>query len=155
MANTYSQLYVHFIFGVRGKGVLIPAEHKEEIHKYICGIVKNRKSHVYAINSMPDHMHILVSLKPDIAPSVLMRDVKAISSKFINEHKWTPKEFQWQTGFAAISHAHSQLDTVIRYIENQEEHHRKKTWKEEYIEILEKCGIPFDLKYLFDDDDEV
>ena len=154
MANTYSQLYVHFIFGVSGKKALIPSAHKDEIHKYICGIINNRKCHVYAINSMPDHTHILVSMKPDIAPSTLMRDVKAISSKFINEKKWAPIEFRWQTGFAAISHTHSQLSAVIRYIENQEEHHRKKSWKEEYVEILKKFGSEYDPKYLFDREDE-
>ncbi len=154
MANTYSQLYVHFIFGVRGRRALIPSAHKEEIHKYICGVITNRKCHVYAINSIPDHMHIVVSMKPDVSPSILMRDVKAISSKWINENKWVPMTFRWQTGFAAISHSHAQLPTVIRYVERQEEHHQKKDWKAEYRAILDRYGIAYDPKYLFDDDDD-
>jgi REP element-mobilizing transposase RayT len=149
MANTYTQIYIHIVFAVQGRQNLIRKEHKEELHKYITGIVTNKEQKLIAINSMPDHIHILLGLKPDKAISDLVRDIKANSSGFINEKKWMKGKFHWQEGFGAFSYSHSQLTSVINYIRNQEKHHSKKSFKREYLEMLEKFNIEYNNKYLF------
>ena len=150
MANTYSQIYIQIVFAVQGRQNLIAKEHREELHKYITGIVRNRDQKMLSIFSMPDHTHLLVGLKPSIAISDLVRDVKADSSNFINEKKWLRGKFNWQEGFGAFSYSRSQLDDVIKYILNQEKHHKKKTFREEYIGFLKKFEIDYDEKYLFE-----
>ncbi|TLD41745.1 MAG: putative transposase [Candidatus Jettenia ecosi] len=149
MANTYTQIYIHIVFSVQGRLNLIKGEWKDELYKYITGIIKGQEQKLYIINGMPDHTHILLSLKPHIAISDLIRDIKANSSRFINEKSWTRGKFQWQEGFGAFSYGRSQLEDVVEYIKNQEEHHRKKTFKEEYLEFLKKFQVPYDEKYLF------
>jgi len=149
MANTYSQLYIHIVFAVKGRQNLISANWKDEIYKYITGIVTNKGQKLIAINGMPDHIHILIGLKPDMSISDLVRDIKSNSSKFINDKKWINGKFEWQTGFGAFSYSHSQLTNVIHYIERQEEHHKTKTFKEEYIEFLNLFNIEFKDEYLF------
>ncbi|MGH7596056.1 MAG: IS200/IS605 family transposase [bacterium] len=149
MANTYTQIYIHVVFAVQGRQNLIPKEHKEELHKYITGIVQNKKQKLIAINSMPDHIHIFIGMKPSIALSDLVRDIKNNSSNFINEKKWIRGKFSWQEGFGAFSYGHSQIDVVVKYIQNQEEHHTKKTFKEEYLEMLKKFDVEYDERYLF------
>ena len=139
MANTYSQIYIHVVFAVEGRRNLIPKQHRETLHKYITGIVQNRKQKMLSIFCMPDHSHILVGMKPSISISNLTRDIKAGSSKFINDNK----------GFGAFSYSRSQIDNVIKYILNQEIHHKRKTFKEEYIELLKKFEIEYEDKYLF------
>ena len=151
MANIYSQLYVQIVFAVKGRQNLISTKWKDEIYKYITGIITNQKQKLIVINGMPDHIHILVGIKPDISISNLVRDIKTNSSKFINEQKWINGKFEWQTGFGAFSYSHSQLTNVIKYIENQEEHHKAKTFKEEYIAFLKLFNIDFKNEYLFDD----
>ncbi len=151
MPNTYTQIYIHIIFAVRGRDSMIKPEHKEEIHKYITGIIQKRDSKLIAINSMPDHVHILIGYDPKMALSDLVRDIKRNSSVFINEKKWLKAKFYWQEGFGAFSYSRSQLDSVIKYIENQEEHHAKKNFKEEYIEMLEKFKVVYDPKYVFEE----
>jgi len=150
MANTYTQIYIHIVFSVQGRQSLIKKEWKERLHKYITGIVKNEKQKLIVINSMPDHIHMLIGMKPDIALSGLIRDVKSNSSKFINEEHLTRGRFNWQEGFGAFSYSHSQLDTVIRYIQNQERHHERKTFRQEYLEILKKFAVDYDDKYVFE-----
>ena len=150
MANTYSQIYIQIVFAVKGRQNLIAAEHREELHKYITGIVRNRDQKLLSIFSMPDHTHLFVGLKPSIAISDLVRDVKADSSNFINEKNWVRGKFRWQEGFGAFSYSRSHLDNVIKYILNQEEHHRKRTFGEEYIGFLKKFEVNYDEKYLFD-----
>lgn len=150
MANTYTQIYIQIVFAVYGRESLINREHKEELHKYITGIVTNKNQKLIAINSMPDHSHILIGLKPDMALSDLVRDIKASSSKFINESGWLRGRFNWQEGFGAFSYSHSQLGAVIRYIQTQEEHHRKRSFKDEYLKLLRKFDVAFDEKYVFD-----
>ena len=150
MANTYSQIYIQIVFTVKGRQNLITREHREELHKYITGIVRNRDQKMLSIFSMPDHTHLLVGLKPSIAVSDLVRDVKADSSNFINEKKWLRGKFNWQEGFGAFSYSRSQLDNVIKYILNQEKHHKKKTFREEYVGFLKKFEIDYDEKYLFE-----
>ena len=153
MADTYTQLYIHLIFAVKGRQSLIPKPHKDELHKYITGIIDGKNQTVIQINSMPDHIHILVGITPDIAISDLVRDIKANSSKFINRKRWVMGRFEWQTGFAAFSYAHSQLDTVARYIKNQEEHHSRQTFREEYLAFLKRFNVSYNPKYVFDSDD--
>ena len=154
MANTYTQIYIQVVFAVEWRQSLIKEENKEEIHKYITGIVRNDGQKLIEINSMPDHTHILIGLKPDMALSDLVRDIKANSSKFINEQGWVRGRFNWQEGFGAFSYSNSQLDSVIRYIRNQETHHSRRTFKNEYMEMLRKFDVAVDTKYVFDFPDE-
>lgn len=151
MANTYSQLYIQIVFAVKGRQNLISINWKDEIYKYITGIITNQKQKLIAINGMPDHIHILVGIKPDVSLSNLVRDIKSNSSKFINEKKWINGKFEWQTGFGAFSYSHSQLVNVVKYIENQEIHHKKKTFREEYILFLKLFDIDFKDEYIFAD----
>ncbi|HEY1196625.1 IS200/IS605 family transposase [Flavobacterium sp.] len=151
MANTYSQLYIQLVFAVKGRQNLISTKWKDEIYKYITGIITNQKQKLIVINGMPDHIHILVGIKPDISISDLVRDIKTNSSKFINEQKWINGKFEWQNGFGAFSYGHSQLGNVIKYIENQEEHHKTRTFKEEYIKFLKLFNIDFKNEYLFEE----
>jgi putative transposase len=150
MANTYTQMYIQIVFAVKRRQNLIQKKWKDELHKYICGIVNGKGQKVYAIGGVEDHIHILVSIKPNIAISDLVRDIKANSSKWINENEFVRGKFQWQEGFGAFSYAQSQLDTVIAYINNQEKHHEKRTFKDEYMEQLQKFEIEFDENYLFE-----
>lgn len=150
MANTYTQIYIHVVFAVQGRQNLIKKEHKEELHKYITGIIRNKNQKLIAISSMLDHVHTLIGLKPDIALSDLVRDIKANSSRFINERKFVRGKFNWQEGFGAFSYSHSQLNGIIDYIENQEKHHSRKSFREEYLEFLKKFNVEYDPKYVFD-----
>lgn len=151
MANTYTQIYLHVIFAVKGRDNLISSTWKEELYKYITGIVTNKNQKLIAINGMPNHVHLLVGLKPDIALSDLIRDVKANASKFINDKQWVMGKFEWQPGFGGFSYSHSQLDVVINYIRNQEEHHKTKSFREEYIEFMKRYAIDYKTEYLFED----
>jgi putative transposase len=150
MPNTYSQMYAQIVFTVQGKQNLIHSRHREELHKYIAGIIKNREQKLLSIFCMPDHVHILVGFKPSIPISDLVRDIKAVSSKFINDNKWIKGKFNWQEGFGSFTYSRSQIDTVIKYILNQQEHHKKKTFKEEYLDFLRKFEIDYNEQYLFE-----
>ena len=150
MPNTYSQIYIQIVFAVKGRQNLIAKENREELHKFITGIISNREQKLFAIFAMPDHVHILVNMKPNISVSDLVRDIKAGSSKFINDNKWVQQKFNWQEGYGAFSYSKSSVDNVVKYILNQEEHHNKKTFKEEYLDFLEKFEIEYDPKYLFE-----
>lgn len=150
MANTYTQLYIQLVFVVKHRQNLISKHNREELQKYISGIVQNRGHKLLAIFCMPDHTHLLVGLKPSQSISDLARDIKSSSSNFINEKRWIQGVFSWQVGFGAFSYAHSQIGNVIRYIENQEEHHREKTFKAEHFEFLNDFKVEYDEKYLFE-----
>ena len=149
MANTYTQIYLHVIFAVEGRQNLIEPQHNDELQKYITGIVSAQRHKLIVINNMPDHLHLLVGLRPDAALSDLVRDVKAGSSKFISEKRWVKGRFSWQEGFGAFSYSRSQLGAVIRYIENQQKHHAKKSFRDEYVELLERFGVEYDGRYIF------
>jgi len=151
MSNTYTQLYVHVVFSVKGRQSQIKTGNKEELHKYITGIVQKRNSKMMAINSMPDHIHIFLGLKPNISVAEIVRDIKHSSSNFINEKKWLFGRFFWQEGYGAFTYSESQTENVVNYILNQEVHHRKKTFKEEYLELLKLFNIEYDEKYVIDD----
>ena len=148
MANTYSQLYVHIIFSVKNREPLIKDSFRNELFSYIGGIIKNKNQKPLAINGTENHIHLLVGIKPDISLSDLVREIKSNSSKFINEQKYLGTKFNWQEGFGAFSYSHSQLTTVIKYINNQLEHHKKKTFADEYKGFLKKFNIEYDEKYV-------
>ena len=151
MANTYTQLHIHFVFAVKyRKGVIQPAW-EERIHKYITGIVQNNGHKMLAINSAFDHLHLFAGLNPKQSISDLMRLVKGDSSEFINLHKLTPADFQWQSGYGAFSNSHSQIDAVVKYILHQKEHHCNKTFRAEYLGMLNDYGINYEEKYIFHD----
>lgn len=150
MANTYSQIYIQVVFAVYGRENLIKYEWKDELYKYITGIVKNTKQKLITINGVSDHVHILLGIRPNCELSHLVQEIKANSSGFINDKKFVRGHFNWQEGFGAFSYGHSQLDTVIKYIQRQEEHHKKKSFKDEYLKLLNKFQVDFDDRYLFD-----
>ncbi|HNR74042.1 MAG TPA: IS200/IS605 family transposase [Cyclobacteriaceae bacterium] len=149
MANTYTQLYFHVVFAVKGRANLVSSTWREQLYKYITGIITNKNQKLIIINGMPDHVHLLIGMKPDAKLSDLVRDIKANSSKFINEQKFVRSKFEWQTGFGAFTLGHSQLDTIVAYIKNQEEHHKKKSFREEYLDFLERYEIDFKPEYIF------
>ena len=150
MPNTYSQIYLQIVFAVKHRQSLIPKEHKEELHKYITGIVQNRKAKMIAVHCMPDHTHLFVGFKPVMPISDFVKEVKVASNEFINDKPWMKQKFNWQEGYGVFSYGHSQIDAVAKYVLNQEAHHQTKTFREEYLEFLEKFVIPYDEKYLFE-----
>jgi putative transposase len=149
MANTYTQIYIQVVFAVEGRQSLLDPDHNFELQKYITGIVSGQKQKLIAINNMPDHVHLLIGLRPDLSLSELIRDVKAGSSKFIHGKRWVAGRFSWQEGFGAFSYSRSQLGTVIRYIENQQRHHARKSFHQEYIELLKRFDVEYDPRYIF------
>ncbi|HEV7347831.1 IS200/IS605 family transposase [Telluribacter sp.] len=150
MANTYSQLYIQIVFAVKGRVSLVRATEREALEKYICGIVEGVGQKVMVIYCMPDHTHLFLSLKPDARLSDVIRDVKAGSSKWMNENNKTGGRFAWQEGYGAFSYAKSQKEAVIHYILKQPEHHRIKTFREEYLDFLNKFEIEYNEKFLFE-----
>ena len=121
------------------------------MHKYITGIVQHYNHKIVAINAMPDHVHVLIGMRPTQTVSDLMQDIKSGSSKWINESKLVKGKFEWQEGYGAFSYSSSQIDDVVKYIENQEEHHRKRTFREEYVDFLQKFKVDYDERYVFHD----
>jgi REP element-mobilizing transposase RayT len=150
MANAYTQIYLQLVFSPMSHENVIPQKHKEELQKYTTGIIQNRKHKLLAINFMPNHIHILIGYNPSQPLPDLVRDIKSISSKFINENKWMPGKYRWQEGYGSFSYSRSQIDDVINYINSQDEHHKKMSFKEEYLRLLDKYEVDYDPKYLFD-----
>ena len=150
MANTFHQLYVQIVFSVKRRESLIPKTHREEIHKYITGIINNNKCKMIAINSVEDHIHIFVGLKPTVSISNLVKDIKTSTTELIKDKRWTKSKFNWQDGYGAFSYSHSHIDKVVKYINNQENHHRKQSFAQEYKEFMERFDIDHDEKYLLD-----
>ena len=151
MANTFTQIYIHFVFAVQNRASLIQLEWKDQLYKYITGIVQKNGHKLIAINGVANHIHIFVGYKPHQLIPELMQDVKGSSSKWINEKKIVKGKFSWQEGYGAFSYSHSQIDQVVRYINNQEKHHKKQTFQEEYELLLKKFNIQFDEKYILKD----
>lgn len=149
MANTYTQLYIQIVFAVHRRENAIQEEHRTAVEKYITGIVTNNRSKLLSIYCNPDHVHILIGLHPSISISDMARDVKASSSKWINEELLPGRGFRWQRGFGAFSYSKSQINRVANYIENQAEHHRKTSFHEEYIKLLKKFEVKYEDQYLF------
>jgi len=154
MANTYTQIYIQVVFAVEGRQNLIRPEHKEELQKYMTGIVTGQGQKLLAIHCMPDHTHILIGQQPDIALSDLVAAIKTGATNFINRSRWIAGRFNWQGGFGAFSYSHSQLTPVIRYIQNQVRHHAKKTFRQEYVEFLKKFNVVHDERYIFKSEEE-
>lgn len=150
MAGTFSQIYIQIVFAVKGRESLIKQQWEEELYKYISGIVRNKEQKMLAINGMPDHIHFLIGMRPSCCLSDLVREIKKSSNEFINEKKFSKFNFQWQEGYGAFSYSHSALDNVIAYIQNQKEHHQKRTFKDEYKDFLIKFKIEHKDEYLFE-----
>lgn len=150
MANTYTQLYIQFVFTVKGRHSLIKEQFRDELEKVMCGIISNHKCKTYAIYCNPDHVHILVGMHPTLSPSKLMEQVKSGSTNWLNGKKYIQGKFSWQDGYGAFTYAKSQIDQVVKYILNQPEHHKKKSFRDEYLQFLQKFEIQYDEKYLFE-----
>lgn len=150
MPGTFTQIYIQAIFAVKGRTNLLVKPWREEVFKYMSGIIKNKNQKPIIVNGVSDHVHLLIGLKPVMCLSDLIRDVKNNTTNFINKQKWIKGKFSWQEGYGAFSYSHSQLSNVYNYIKAQEEHHRKKTFREEYFDFLKKFEINYDEKYLFD-----
>ncbi len=149
MSNTYTQIHIHLIFAVKFRQGLINPTWKERLHKYITGIIQKNNHKVLQINSMPDHIHILIGLRPNQSLSSLVQNVKSESTKFINNEKLSLIKFEWQEGFGAFSNSKNQIPNIIEYIKNQEAHHSKKSFSEEYIEFLNEFEIDWNPEYIF------
>ena len=150
MPNTYTQLYIQLVFAVKYRQALIHSSWKHELYRYITGIVQNKGSKMLSINGMPDHIHIFIGYNPKVLIPDLVKDIKLASNEWINTNHPLSAKFAWQEGYGAFSYIRSQIHDVCTYIENQELHHAKKTFKEEYISFLKAFEINYEDKYLFD-----
>lgn len=150
MADTYSQIYIQVVFAVQNREALINHSWEEELYKYITGIVQNKGQKMLTINGTQDHIHLFIGMKPTCCLADLIREIKKSSNIFIKEKHFTQCNFQWQEGYGAFSYSHSQLNDVIQYITNQKGHHKKKTFKEEYMAFLKLFEIEFKNEYLFE-----
>ena len=150
MANTYTQCYFHLVFAVKNRDALIRKSWKDELEKYITGIVQNHKHKLLAINSMPDHIHIFIGYNVNHLIPELVEEIKTSSNAWIKEKRLSIFKFEWQKGYGAFSYSHSQVDIVMKYIRDQQTHHQKKSFKEEYLEILRKNEIAYSQEYAFE-----
>ncbi len=149
MAGTFSQIYIQVVFAVKGRENLIGKKWKDELNKYIAGIIKGKGQKPIIVNGVSDHIHAFIGLKPVMAISDLVRDIKNNSSNFINDNKYIVGKFSWQEGYGAFSYSHSHINAVFNYIKNQELHHNKATFREEYVKLLKKFEVAYDEKFLF------
>lgn len=148
--STYSQIYIQIVFAVKNRQAIIDSSWDEQLFKYITGIVQTKGQKMIAINGVRDHVHIFIGMKPSCNLSDLVREIKKSSNSFINENKFTKFKFEWQEGYGAFSYSHWDLSKIANYVMNQKEHHRRKTFKEEYIEIMREFEIDFKPEYTFD-----
>ncbi len=151
MANTYHQIYLQTVFAVKYRNAMIEKTWQKDLFGVIGNLINETGCKTIIVNGVEDHVHCFFGLKPTVAVSELMKTVKAKSSKYINDHSLTPERFEWQEGYGAFSYSQSQIDAVYKYIQNQEEHHKKYTFREEYLDFLEKFKISYDEKYIFED----
>ena len=150
MSNTYSKIYIHLVFAVKNREALINKKWKEELNKYIHGIVSNKKQKCLIVNGVEDHIHLLIGIRPSICIADLVRDIKASSSDFINERRLTKKPFYWQNGYGAFSHSANDINAVYNYISHQEEHHNGQSFQNEFLDILNQNEINYESQYLFE-----
>ena len=150
MANTYTKAHFHLIFAPKNREALIKKEWKNDLEKYITGIVQNKKHKMLAINCMPDHVHVFIGYNLNELTPDLVRDIKVASNDWIKNNNLSKSKFEWQSGYGAFTNSRSQVDSVVKYILNQEEHHKKRTFREEYLDMLAKNEIEFKDEYLFD-----
>lgn len=151
MPNTYTQIHIQLVFAVKFRRALIQDSYKQELYQYITGIVQSYGHKLLAINGVADHIHIFIGMRPTQSIADLMQDIKGNSSKWINEKKFLNVKFEWQGGYGAFSYSKSHVQNVINYVKNQEKHHAKQTFRDEYIEFLKKFDIEFDERYIFQD----
>ncbi|WP_416439489.1 IS200/IS605 family transposase [Phnomibacter sp. MR] len=150
MAGTFSQIYIHYVFAVKGRENLMQQPWRDDVFKFIAGIIKGKNQKPIIVNGVADHVHVFVGLNTSMCISDLVRDIKNNSSNFINDQHFLKGKFSWQEGYGAFSYAHSQIEQVYQYIANQEEHHKKKTFKDEYLDFLQKFEGVYNERYLFD-----
>jgi putative transposase len=150
MANTYTQMIVQLVFAVQGRKNMIKSDYRDELEKYICGIIRNQNCKPLTLYCNPDHIHILLGLHPAKATSDLVREIKTSSTSFINSKNWISNKFNWQEGFGAFTYSKKEIDAIAKYILNQPEHHKKRSFKEEYLSMLEDFEIEYNSLYLFD-----
>lgn len=150
MPGTFSKIYIQVVFAVKNRNALIDSQWEERLYQYITGIIRGKEQKMLAINGTQNHIHFFIGMKPGCCLSDLVREVKKSSNDFIKDNKLSKFKFNWQEGFGAFSYSHSQIDNVIKYVMNQKEHHRKITFKEEYIDFLQRFEIEHDEKYLFE-----
>jgi REP element-mobilizing transposase RayT len=150
MAGSFSKIYIQIVFAVHGRQNLLKLPWRTEVFKYISGIISNKNQKPIIVNGVSDHVHILVGMKSSISVSELVRDIKNNSTNFIRDMQWLPNKFNWQEGHGAFSYSSKDVDFIYNYILNQEEHHKKFSFREEYIDLLNQFQIEFDEKYLFD-----
>ena len=149
MANTYTQIHIQAIFAVQNRKCLIQKSWQDELYKYITGIVQNHNHKLLQINGMPDHVHVFIGMRPTQSVSDLLKIIKGDSSTWINQKGLLKSRFSWQAGYGAFSYGKSQVPNVIKYIQNQEEHHKRKTFIQEYVEFLKAFEIDYDERYIF------
>ena len=149
MPNTYTQIYLQTVFAVKHRYGLIQPVWSEDLYRYITGIVQRQEHKILAINGMSDHVHVFIGINPKQSISDLMQDIKGDSSKWINDNRLTMGRFAWQTGYGAFSYGHFQIDNVVKYIHNQQEHHKKRTFIDEYTMFLRNFNVPYDERYVF------
>lgn len=150
MSGTFSQIYIQVVFAVKSRKALIESSWEERLYQYMTGIIRNKGQKLLAINGTANHIHIFIGMKPSCCVSDLVREVKKASNEFVKENKFSKFKFGWQEGYGAFSYGHSQIDAVIKYVLNQKEHHKKQSFKEEYIQFLKKFNVEYNDKYLFD-----
>lgn len=150
MANTYSQVSIHCVFAVKGRENVITKDFRDRLHSYLSGILKNDGAYPLAVGGWLDHVHVFFELPMTVTIANQMRMLKATSSKWINDHHLVKGKFQWQEGYGAFSYSHSQRDSVIQYIMNQEAHHASKSFREEYMSLLKRFEIAFEEQYVFE-----
>ncbi|HXC05040.1 MAG TPA: IS200/IS605 family transposase [Bacteroidia bacterium] len=148
--STFSQIYIQIVFAVKGRQSLIKPEWEESLYKYVTGIVTNKGQKMLAVNGIGDHIHVFINIKPSCILSDLVREIKKSTHTFINDQGFTTFNFSWQEGYGAFSYSYSDLDKVIKYIANQKEHHKRRTFKQEYLEFLNTHEIQYEEAYLFD-----
>lgn len=149
MANTYTQLHVQFVFAVKFRRALIGVEWKDRLHKYVTGIFQQNGHKMLQINSMPDHMHIFIGLRPQQSISSIMQNVKTEATKWINTNGFSRSNFQWQDGYGAFSYCKAEVPAVVAYIQNQESHHHRETFRDEYLRLLKEFEVEYDERYIF------
>ena len=149
MANTYHQIYLQTVFAVKYRKAVIDNEWKDQLHAVIGNLINEKKCKTIIVNGVADHVHFFLGLNPSVSISELMKTVKAKSSKYINDNKLTSRRFEWQRGYGVFSYSQSHIDNVYKYIQNQEKHHQKQTFKDEYLDLLKKFNISYDEQYIF------
>lgn len=151
MANTYHQIYIQAVFAVKYRNAIINKIWQKDLFGVIGNLINETGCKTLIVNGVEDHVHCFLGLKPTVSISELMKSVKAKSSKFINDHSLSSQRFEWQAGYGAFSYSQSQIDSVYKYIQNQEAHHKKQTFREEYLDFLQKFKILYEEKYIFED----